>query len=284
MAVQVVAAGGSAAKDVKDIVKALQGDDTKDLKMLLETHKEFTAFAASVRADLGATVSSLESVVEKLITGELFQAGVQSHFVTQELLHAAGCSMSYDRSTIGKLAPTIDANASMLTQLANDMAQVQALATTARSADGMHFLKKDTNSRAGYDKLVEKAKAREDGLRMVHQKDAGKYVLLMTEAVASEFQGFGFMEHYSNFQRWDFTENKNKFFKLISLKADDGEKEFGPQVGMSDELPLTAVQPLLQLGLRYQEEEGRPDLQWKDLPGGDFDVGPAWGTKPAKKP
>lgn len=263
-AIEWIALGADAANDVAGMLPGLTGEDAENLKALLSVHQTFSTFATSVRADLGAAVGSIGNIVDKLIMGELYQAGVKSHFVVGEITRAQSCGMSYDAKTMATLAPTAKANAKALKKLAGDLAELRALSTAAKDPDGVRWLKQGTDSRKGYERLVEMVKAGENGLRLVWWTDHGEYVLLMTEAVENELRPYGLVSHFQHFTRFDHGIGKHKTFTVNYLKNDGGKPAAND--GRQPQLPLALVLPLKELGLREQRQSGLPNLSWKNLP------------------
>ena len=265
-----VATGADAANDLTGMVPTLMGEDAENIKLLLNVNQTFSAFATSVRADLGAAIGNMENIVDKLITGELYQAGVKSHFVVGEITRAQTCGMSYDAKTMSSLVPIVQANAKALEKLAGDLAELRAMATAAKDPDGVKWLKEGTDTRTGYKRLVEMVKAGENGLRLVYWSDKDEYVLLMTEAVENELRPYGFISHFEHFSRFDHGIKNHKTFTINYLKNDGGKP--AAKDGQPAQLPLALVLPLREIGLRSQEQKGRPNLNWKDLPDIQLDL------------
>jgi len=250
-AVEWVALAASTANDSHQAFQALVGEDTRALEQLVASNQQFATAAANVRADLGSAVTIIQNVIDKLISGELYQAGIKIHSVTEEIARGEHCGMRYDAAEMAALLKPLRKTAGELNTLAGEVAVLRAMAGAATNKEAVRGLEQDTPKRKGYDMLVEMAKASADGLRLIMMSDEGSYGLLMTEEVRAKLAGTGWNDHDFGFHRFDIASGSHKLFRVQYLR--DGD--------------LAMVFPLLTLGLRFQVQKGRPDLNWTKLPG-----------------
>ena len=249
-AIEWVALAAGNLNDTHQALAALGGEDTTALEQLVASNQQFASAAAAVRADLGTAVTIIQNVVDKLITGELYQAGVKIHGVTGEIVRSAHCEMDYDAKEMSALLKPVRQTASELRTLVSDVNVVRALAEAAGTDAGARALEKDTPKRAGYDKLVELSRASADGLRMVFIVNESRFGLLMNEDVRAQLQGLGWNDHDFGFGAFDKSIGEHRLYRVQYLHDDD----------------LAMVRPLLSLGLRYQMQfESRPEF-WNNLP------------------
>lgn len=236
-------------------IKSILVEEASELRLMEESFTALTDFATKIRGHQAEHIELFGEVIDIILRTNMSFVRNRMDFIASQIERSMSCGALYDAKDLAGLEAKYERYGNQSYALATRLKGVQALWAGAVDPDALQWLKKGTEKRKKYDRLVELVLARDERVQLIYWVDRAEHYLLMTDDVRSRKElGIDFARNGMGFGKFDHKSGTIKGFWIEPLR------------GAVETLVMALREDKLDL-LKPRKREGDPRWHWEDLPG-----------------